>query len=229
MKPSDTITAMKLRSRKTRWIVVILAILLMAVGVAAFRSDEHKHIEYVEKLGGRVTQKPLLPLGIIPFIPRKMIRFLPMGSVDDIHLGYNKTLTDSNVESVLSCFSNLRSLNLSFSSITDKSMKAVSSHSKLETLNIRQTEITNEGVELLSASRSLTKVYLNGTKISDDSIAHLSQMKQLKYLKISFTTVTDKSVDILCKMPNLVTVDVRETRISEDGKRRLSKINGILN
>jgi len=206
----------------------ILAVLMVAVGLAAFKSNQRKHIEYAEELGGTVVRDPIISYRYYSFLPRQLHSFIPMKTVGIKFSPNDPKVTDAVIDQILGYFPELINLNLSGNRITDQFMQKVSAHPNLRILHLSGTGVTDEGVEFLSKSRSLIHVYLDRTKISDECIVHLSQMEQLQWLSVATTPLTDKSIETLLQMPKLVYLNVSGTQISKEGKNSLRKIQVLV-
>ena len=219
---------MNLKQRRTRWILGILAVVFITVGFLVFfySFSERKHIQYVERIGGSVRRRPIIPFEVYNLLPQQFRRYIPEGSVMIVSISRD-SVTDEEIEPISEYFPHLQCLDLSGTRITDEILKPISKYPRLEALFLGETQVTDEGIKFLSQSRSLTQVSLNSTKITDASIVYLSQMKQLHALSAEGTPLTDKSVEILCQMPNLEFLSVEETQISDDGLKRL-KAKGLL-
>ena len=219
--PGDRISGMNLKSRRTWWVVGILVVVFIPASLAVFHFIEQRRIASVERLGGIVLRKHVLPVWVNLYLPEQILLLIPEGSVKEIHFPFESPVTDADINPLLENFPRLEAFFLTGSRITDECMKAISAHPKLQVICLDGTRVTDEGIRVLSQSRSLVYVSLEATEISDESIAHLSRMKQLQGLSLAQTRLTDKSVEILCQMPDLASVDVSGTQISEEGKRRL--------
>lgn len=220
--PGDRISGMKLKSRRTWWVVGILVVVFIPASLAVFRHLEQRHIEYVERLGGSAVRGSPLPWWVVLFyLPQQVHPFIPEGPVESVSFPFESGLTDAEIMPILGYFPSLVRLDLSTTRITDETLKIVSRHSRLEVIDLRGTLVTDEGVRMLSKSKSLIEVSLDGTGISDEAIVHLSKMRQLRRLSAEDTSLTDQSVENLCAMPKLYSLNVIGAQFSREGKRRL--------
>lgn len=217
---------MKLKSRRTFWIVGILTVVFIAVGIVVFRPSDRRFEAQIKKLGGEVNRKPLFPEWVYASLPHQVHPYLPNGAVES--LGFSKhEITDADIQPILGYFPDIVELRFFGTGITDDLLKPISKLSKLRVITLRSTAVTDEGVKILSKNPRIKHLNLYGTKITDGSRSHLGQMKQLEWLSIGDTSVTDDSVETLCQLPNLVFLNIQLTKISKDGIQRLSKIKGL--
>lgn len=102
----------------------------------------------------------------------------------------------------MNAFTNLIALDLSNTRITDKSLKFLEKAPGLALLDVSRTQITDKGTE---------------------SIARLPR---LGTLRLAGTAATDHGIDILVRgqgSRSLGSVDLTDTKVTEDGVRKLSK------
>lgn len=113
-----------------------------------------------------------------------------------------------------------------------ESLKGIETFSNLKSLNVSRTMITNKDLEDLKNSIQLTRLDLNGNQISDiRALANLvnleklglactyvedlpiGKMKKLKVLDIYQTSLDNVSMKVVKTLPNLKDIDTRETVI----------------
>ena len=113
--------------------------------------------------------------------------FAKLGSVCEslisLQLG-STSVTEAALEAHLPKMSNLRKLNLSQTSITDKGLDAVAQLSNLEWLNLYGTEVTDAGLAKLKGLTKLEKVYLWNSKATAEGGKALQ--KELPNLEVIF-------------------------------------------
>jgi uncharacterized membrane protein len=113
--------------------------------------------------------------------------FAKLGSVCEslvsLQLG-STSVTEGALEAHLPKMSNLRKLNLSQTSITDKGLDAVAQLSNLEWLNLYETGVTDAGLAKLKGLTNLKKVYLWNSKATPEGGKAL--MKELPNLEVIF-------------------------------------------
>lgn len=72
--------------------------------------------------------------------------------------------------SALAPMTDLVSLNLSKTQVTDAGMKQLAQFKNLKSLGLRETQITDAGLKELTKVTSLTSLYLGGAQVSDAGI-----------------------------------------------------------
>ena len=82
------------------------------------------------------------------------------------------TVTDKGA-ALLKGASDLKSLRLSETGVTDAGLDAVATLPQLESLNLYGTQVTNEGVLKLAGLKNLKKLYLWQTKVDDAGLQAL--------------------------------------------------------
>jgi len=117
-------------------------------------------------------------------------------------------VTDDAAKHLVS-LKNLRALDLEIcEQISDESMPHVSQLPQLRFLNLKKTafeklKITNQALVALSAIQSLEYLNLYGNSVSDDGMPHLAKLRKLQFLDLSLVGITDKGVHALKPLSNL--------------------------
>jgi hypothetical protein len=93
-------------------------------------------------------------------------------------------VTDSALEGIVKHCPNLRSLHLSYTSVSDKGLKQLATLKELLQLSLDSYQITDEGIGYLTSLPKLTHVELRATGISDKSLEHLAKIKSLTRLDL---------------------------------------------
>ena len=113
--------------------------------------------------------------------------FSKLGSIYEslisLQLG-STSVTEAALEAHLPKMFNLRKLNLSQTSITDKGLDAIAQLSNLEWLNLYGTEVTDAGIAKLKGLTKLEKVYLWNSKATPEGGKALQ--KELPNLEVIF-------------------------------------------
>ena len=91
----------------------------------------------------------------------------------------------------------LSSVDLSATSITDKSVAALESAKELRMLRLSETGVTDSAVDTLLKLPALESINFYGTKVTDAGILKLSAMPKLKRLYLWQTAVTPEAVKSL--------------------------------
>lgn len=104
----------------------------------------------------------------------------------------------------LTPLTNLHSLDIPCSKITDTGMETISRFPRLTVLRIPRTAITTRGVRLLE-SLPLESLDLSNTRIDDAAVESLLRMKNLAVLDISGTEITEDGYrELEAKLPNCI-------------------------
>ena len=85
----------------------------------------------------------------------------------------------------------------------------------LETLDLGSTKITDAGVASLVSLTNLKSLDLVDTDITDAGVASLSRLTNLKSLILAFTSITDVGVASLSRLTNLETLSLTSTSITD--------------
>lgn len=89
---------------------------------------------------------------------------------------------------------NLEYLGLVDPRFDDQDMHHLHNFSNLKSVNLYRSSITNEGVAILSKCQGLTSLYLTDTGIDDGAVEHLKKLKNLKKLSLRDTAVTKSGI-----------------------------------
>lgn len=98
---------------------------------------------------------------------------------------------------------------------------------QLQLLNLSHTSITDRSGQTLSGLASLRYLYLNYTDISDDLLAALTPLHQLELLSIKNTRITDRGMGYVREMSRLAYLDVSGTRVTDEGLGKLATLPSI--
>lgn len=137
------------------------------------------------------------------------------------------TLTDAQLDVLLSLSEQIVWLKLGNTRLTDEGMKTIASLPNLRKLNLENTQITDKGVGLLLSLPQLHTLNLVGTKITEQGLAQLSEMPGLKTLYIGQTAISDSAVSLIQKKRKDLTLigGLNEQRVAaflQAGKDSLS-------
>jgi hypothetical protein len=91
-------------------------------------------------------------------------------------MGTNILEPDPSLLSIRSRLSSLECLDLSFNSIKDKDLHALSDLKALRILNLVNTDITDDDIEMIKNIQSLRRLYLSRNRISDDGVRTIGKM-----------------------------------------------------
>lgn len=230
----------------------ISTVLVLAFAVAGRMSQverQRKAVEAIRDAGGHVVYDYQFALQDDLFdatARAKALRGDFFGKVTYVNLACAKF--DHVVVEHLAGMTDLKTLLLSDSQITDAGLERLKGLTELERLDIDRTEasdvglghlkgltelkrlslsytqITDAGLENLKGMKSLEILGLNGPKATDAGLVHLKGLAELKHLSLRGTYVTDAGLKHLKKLANLEYLDVTySTHISKEGIEDLRK------
>lgn len=94
---------------------------------------------------------------------------------------------------------------------------------QVETLNLARTKITDDGLKAVEPLKNLRKLHLENTKIGDAGLTHLKGMTSLEYLNLYGTQVTDSGLQQLEGLKNLKALYLWQTKVTPSGVEKLQK------
>src|SRR5207237_863821 len=119
----------------------------------------------------------------------------------------------------LARLSNLVTLNLAKTKVTDAGLKEVLRFKRLAVLDLSGTQVTDLGLKDIAAIKSLTSLRLDGSKVTDAGLKELSGLKHLVTISLGKSQMTDASLRWLRERDLLH--GLSEAR-GKDGKRPTS-------
>lgn len=132
------------------------------------------------------------------------------------------TVTDEGVAQLASCRS-LRELSLSETRISADGVGALSRLPALERLYLAGTSIGQGGVRHAASCEELTHLSLQGVQLADDDLALLKRLSRLEWLDLSGTPVSDAAAVHLQQLAGLRQLNVAETSLSDAGLEELQE------
>ena len=163
------------------------------------------------------------------------------------HLAKHGTLRELFVSrtavkgTTLDGLTDLRLLDVSYTSFGDDAMPALAKMPRLSKVNLRDTLVTDQGLSHLAPLRALTelnleginitdrglahlrnatrlrKLNLLGANVTDEGLAHLRALTQLEELNLYRTFATNSVVESLASLKHLKQVDLRYSRVTRAG------------
>ena len=154
-------------------------------------------------------------------------------------------VTDKGFAAVLDC-TNVTSLFLANTGITDESLKKMGSFKQLDYLALEKTKVTAAGLEAVAAAplkhvalqgceltedafkafgkmQELKELWLSDAKMKGDWLQHISALPKLKELNLMNTDFDDSHVKHLTAMPALEDVTLNNTKLTDAGFAELLK------
>ena len=191
--------------------VLVVGVAISLVGCRPSASD--KFPSEIDKLGGR-----LIPWGVTP-------ENEPLFSVD-----WPKTATDAQLERLRDAkgVSQLRTLSIAGSQVTDAGLKHLKGLTQLEELSLQGTQVTGAGLEHLKGLTQLRLLDLRDTQVTGAGPVNLKGLAQLQILDLRDTQVTDAGLANLKGLTRLWVLCLQGTQVTYTGcaelKKRLPKL-----
>ena len=132
-------------------------------------------------------------------------------------------LTDIN----LAPLTKLRSLDVGYSSFSDKGLEGLAGLKGLRRLNLRDTMVTDEGLKSLAGLTNLEELDLSGTRVTEKGIESLRGMTAMRELNLLGARATDASMDVLAGMKHLKVANLYRTGITNSGLARLQGLKDL--
>ena len=133
------------------------------------------------------------------------------------------SVTDSGVAH-LKNLKNLKTIHISNSNLTDKSLVVLSSLQSMEVMSLQHNHFTDEGLARMKGKDRLTRLHigLGALGVTDAGLAALKDFQKLEILDIQNSHVTGQGLEQLKELPNLRELWLGETKtVSEEEMRRL--------
>jgi serine/threonine protein kinase/sugar lactone lactonase YvrE len=185
--------------------VSVLLAALLAVGLWLSRRDPPPPpVSRLQMAADRVRAKKADSIDARPF-----------ASVGDRDLAALRGLT------------NLRSLNLDHTEVTDEGMQDVAGLTGLVSLSLTNTQVTDAGLAKLKSLAGMDDLRLDKLPITDAGLAHVTAFSKLRKLSLYQTRITDDGLAYLKPLPLLERVSLDETGIGDEGLRHLAQCPGL--
>jgi len=115
-----------------------------------------------------------------------------------------KNLTDENFAKIAPLIPRMVTMDLSATSVTDKSIALLATAENLRMIRLSETEIGDVSMDTLAGLKNLESVNLFGTKVTDEGVKKLAALPKLKRLYLWQTAVTPAAIEELKKaLPEL--------------------------
>jgi Leucine-rich repeat (LRR) protein len=150
-------------------------------------------------------QPDVLGLSRVAILPRLTVLDLGDTRVGDDELASIEGMT------------NLRTLNLANTEITDNCAQHIRHLARLERLSLCNTRITDRGLKQLAGMSSLRGIYLGGTDVTSDGIGCLADIPGLRSLTLWHTQIDDRALLKLKPLVKLERLDLTDTKITAKG------------
>jgi hypothetical protein len=152
---------------------------------------------------------------------RQLASLAPLSQVRSLDLCGSR-ITDAGLRH-LAGMTKLRELDLGSTEITDAGLAHLARMTELKDLDLRDTKITDAGLERLAGMTQLRALTLDGTKITDAGLRCLGRLAQLRRLGLTGTPITDAALKHLKGLTHLEYLGVTKTNVSETGLEDLQQ------
>ncbi|WP_222435511.1 M56 family metallopeptidase [Allorhodopirellula solitaria] len=145
-----------------------------------------------------------------------------MNSLQELYAWDATAVSDEGARWIATC-KNLKTIHLSNSNITDKSLDYFSTLPKIETLSFQGNHFTNKGLKHLQDMEQLKMLVLGlgENEVNDDGLRFLSGLTNLERLGLQNSKVTDAGLRHLKSLKNLKELWLQGTDVTEAGLAEL--------
>jgi Leucine rich repeat len=222
---------------KDLWVALALLAAVSGVVILAFNRALHQHklVERVRSVGGKVAHSwewangQILADRSAPLWTELMAR-IPSGRefcTRVVFVNLSGSENAGEAMSALGQLSDLRSLDLSLTSVSGDDFRYLQSLTELEELNLSMTPVADSEVEHLENLNSLLNLNLAGTTLTDVGLSYLSDLSNLERLDLSQTGITDPGLKALAKLTQLDSLTLDGTDITDAGLAHLSGLTSL--
>lgn len=123
----------------------------------------------------------------------------------------------------------LKTLDLSYSLISNKSVPVIGKLTGLEELILNNVDLAKSDFSHLGGLPKLSALYLRNSQVSDAMVNALKPAKSLSVLDLTNNTaITDASLPALALLPNLKTVSFSGTSVNVRSLIKLSRVTSVV-
>jgi uncharacterized membrane protein len=90
-------------------------------------------------------------------------------------------------------------------------------------LDLSGTSITNKSLLVIGQLKALNTLFLQNTALTDENIQALEELENLQYLNLYNTQISDKSIPAISKLKNLKKIYLWQTKMSNKDIEQLQK------
>ncbi len=124
-------------------------------------------------------------------------------------------------------FTNLRSLDITWSLVEDKGLESIAGMTKLRRFWAKDTRLSDKTLKLLANMPDLEDVDIGGTRITGKGLASLAGLKHIRKLDILGADVDDAALDSLAGMKDLESLNLYRTKVSNAGLEKLKQFTKL--
>jgi hypothetical protein len=208
--------------RKAGVIVIGAALVVMVYGAIRVYSTyqlEQRIGQRIESHGGHVGFRDCGPDWILE--ETQFFDRIDWVVLSDRAIPANLQLLD------VGCLTNLESLELRSTGVTDAGLKHLKGLMSLKDLNLSYTQVTNAGIMSLQVVENLRTLGLNGTQITDDGLQILEGSMRLEELFLNDTQITNAGLGHLKHLTQLKVLSVISTQITDSGLEHLNNLKSL--
>lgn len=130
----------------------------------------------------------------------------------------NAPIADESSLSKLAGLSNLDSLNLDKSPVTDAGLASIGPQPALRALSLTRTAITNKSLATIAENfPGLVYLRLDETTINDNALESLSGLKQLQEISLFRVPVGDRACKVMAEIASLRRISLDQSMITDAG------------
>eukprot|EP00029_Vermamoeba_vermiformis_P008150 TRINITY_DN3731_c0_g1_i1.p1 TRINITY_DN3731_c0_g1~~TRINITY_DN3731_c0_g1_i1.p1 ORF type:complete len:545 (-),score=107.67 TRINITY_DN3731_c0_g1_i1:68-1702(-) len=143
-----------------------------------------------------------------------------------LDLQNNYRFDDATLEFVANHLTNLNTLNISFTSVTDKGLQSISKMTKLLQVDLAGLELNDKNTQCLASLTRLKDLCLDNTRAGTESIRNLTSLTSL-YMNFC-KHVDDDTLSVIAKsLPKLKRLQFYATEVTDDGVSHLQQLSDL--
>lgn len=121
---------------------------------------------------------------------------------------------------------NLETIHLGNSKITDESLRIFSKLSKLEYLSLQGNSFTDKGLGYIQNLSQLKSLWLGlgESEFTDDGLKYLARLTQLETLSLQGSSITDSGLKLLHPLKQLKELHQNSSKVTAEGYANLKKV-----
>lgn len=203
---------------------MLAALLVMIALLAAWRGYQRLVvIQEIEWLGGRAISECAVPDWLSNVLGDERTKFI--GEVVWVDLNGSQA-GDCTLRQLCS-LTNLKSLQLDNTSVSDGGLLHIRGLKGLFMLQLASTRVSDAGLLNIGNLKNLEFLCLNDTQVSDAGLVHLKGLEHLQSLWLNDTLVSDAGLAHLQEMSSLQKLFLNRTRVTDAGLAHLKKMANL--
>ena len=161
--------------------------------------------------GGQADSNLRTRLPQAPVLDEKVrIEIMKLG-INVINMAQNENMLD------LRCILNKQAWN------DEKTKALIKIKDQAYILDLSGTSITNKSLEVIAQLKALNTLLLQNNALTDENIQALKGLENLQYLNLYNTQVSDKSIEVLSGLKNLKKLYLWQSKVTDKGIEQLQK------